>query len=115
MVHTRVTLLHAQIDAMRITTPIDPGFVVEADRIYNQRGISIPMAHRVSVPVCIWAALGAHVLRKFPPVHPDRPKYPLVLVQNHHAARHRSECDSSGFVRRAAWKPERIARRPGIV
>src|ERR1700674_5617846 len=100
---------------MRLTTPIDAGLVVEDDRIYSHDGISVPMAHRVSVPVGIWAALGAHILRKLPPVHPDRAKYPLVLIQDHHAARHRSECDSSGFVRRGAWKPERIARRPGII
>src|ERR1700719_3002808 len=115
MVQTRVTLLHAHVDAMRITPPIDPASVVHASRLDNQRVVSIPVANRVSVPGGIRPAFGAHILGKWPPVHPDSAPYLLVLRQDHYAARHLGERDSSCFVGRAARKPERIAGPPGIV
>src|ERR1700730_16740639 len=100
MVHTSVAFLHVHIDAMWMTGLIEPGSVVNANRIDNECVIPIPMAHRVSVIPCSWPVLAVHILGKFLPVRPDFTPYPLVLGQlQNQPIPHLSERHSPCFVK----------------
>ena len=68
-----------QFVAVRMTFPIEPGFVVETNRINHER-IPFPLADRVPHP------RGNQILGMLPSIHEDLAHKVIVLEEHEHAA-----------------------------
>src|SRR5487761_653769 len=102
---------------MWISRAVDPGAVVQAGRIDDQRVIPLPVADRVSVIPRIGRAFlrAASVLGKLSSVHPDFAPSLLILIENNDAVGHGRERNTPDLVHVASREAKRITGAERII